>query len=844
MLGPEVLAAGLWAVMALLSTWTKAMEWNSVARKTVHYKQLEAERFSRPGIHNYKTLTLDESEGVLFVGAQEAIFALSLSSITKELKPAIFWEAPLEKKLECILKGKNNKTECFNYIRFLQSYNASHMYTCGTYAFQPKCTYIELSSFTLDRFSLEDGKGKCPYDPSKGHSGLIVDGALYSATLNNFLGTEPVILRNLGQHHAMKSEYLASWFNEPNFVGSAYVQESVGSATGDDDKIYFFFSERAVEYDCYAEQAVARVARVCKGDVGGARTLQKKWTSFLKARMICSVPEHQLHFNRVQAMYTLSGNTWRDTQFFGVFQACCGEVSMSAICQYTIEDVQKVFEGPYKEYREQDQKWAQYSDQVPNPRPGACITDWHRENGFHSSLELPDSTLNFAKKHPLMDGYVLPRQHKPLLVKKEANFTQLVVDRVRGLSGEPYDVLFIGTENGWLYKAVNLGSRVHVVEELQLFEHSHPIESLTISHKKKLLFAGSYSQVVQLSVADCSKYHSCNDCILAKDPYCAWNRNASRCMQVNEHDRSLLIQDVMSSDTALCNDPVQKTVRITPKNITVGMGTTVLLPCRLPSNLALARWTFNGKELTPERDAILADSVLYDSTLKVLLILEADIGHSGSYSCSSEEQGMWLVTEGYYLSVVASLPLTLEASAPLENLGLMWMVVIALGAVCLVLFLLVLYLRQKLKNELEKSSKSIESTLVYPVELPKEPKSPDFIPSTMSDSDEKLWDPASYYYSDGSLKIVPGHAVCQNGGSSPSPTSNGIPGQPIPTTALHSPNRINLGNIRGSNSNGYIRLNLGIAEERPDYSDVTEELRWKLKQRQALPDSNPEESSV
>eukprot|EP00061_Rhincodon_typus_P014185 g41054.t1 len=36
---------------------------------------------------------------------------------------------------------------------------------------------------------------------------------------------------------------------------------------GDDDKIYFFFSERAVEYDCYKEQVVARVARVCKSMV-------------------------------------------------------------------------------------------------------------------------------------------------------------------------------------------------------------------------------------------------------------------------------------------------------------------------------------------------------------------------------------------------------------------------------------------------------------------------------------------------------------------------------------------------------------------------------------------------
>ncbi|NWU73879.1 SEM4C protein, partial [Pterocles burchelli] len=294
------------------------------------------------------------------------------------------------------------QTDCFNYVRFLQSYNSSHLYACGTYAFQPKCTYIELSGFTLDQVAFEDGKGKCPYDPTKGHTGLIVDGELYSATFNNFLGTEPVILRNLGPHYSMKTEYLTSWLNgrgggthgdtagtppspalrycplctpfssaEPHFVASAYVQESAASSTGDDDKVYFFFSERAVEYDCYAEQVVARVARVCKGDVGGARTLQKKWTTFLKARLVCSAPEQQLHFNRLQAVFTLPGGDWQDTTFFGVFQAHWGDVDVSAICRYHILEVKKAFEGPYKEYREQAQKWGRYSDEVPSPRPGA-----------------------------------------------------------------------------------------------------------------------------------------------------------------------------------------------------------------------------------------------------------------------------------------------------------------------------------------------------------------------------------------------------------------------------------------------------------------------------------------
>lgn len=44
---------------------------------------------------------------------------------------------------------------------------------------------------------------------------------------------------------------------------------------------------------------------------------------------------------------------------------------VSAVCQYDLKTVQQAFDGPYKEYQEQAQKWGRYSDPVPSPRPGA-----------------------------------------------------------------------------------------------------------------------------------------------------------------------------------------------------------------------------------------------------------------------------------------------------------------------------------------------------------------------------------------------------------------------------------------------------------------------------------------
>lgn len=47
---------------------------------------------------------------------------------------------------------------------------------------------------------------------------------------------------------------------------------------------------------------------------------------------------------------------------------------MSAVCQYQIGDVKKVFEGSYKEYREASQRWGRYTGPVFSPRPGSVRT--------------------------------------------------------------------------------------------------------------------------------------------------------------------------------------------------------------------------------------------------------------------------------------------------------------------------------------------------------------------------------------------------------------------------------------------------------------------------------------
>lgn len=119
-----------------------ATDLDATPRMTVTFDELSGvRRFSGHSL-NYTTLLLEDERGVLYVGARGAVFALNASNVADGSHRMIHWEASPEKQLDCLQKGKNNKTECFNHVRFLQRLNTTHLYACGTYAFHPLCASI------------------------------------------------------------------------------------------------------------------------------------------------------------------------------------------------------------------------------------------------------------------------------------------------------------------------------------------------------------------------------------------------------------------------------------------------------------------------------------------------------------------------------------------------------------------------------------------------------------------------------------------------------------------------------------------------------------------------------
>ncbi|XP_039097440.1 semaphorin-4D isoform X2 [Hyaena hyaena] len=535
-----------------------AVAFAPVPRITWEHREVWLEKFHEPGIFNYSVLLLSEDKSTLYVGAREAVFALNARNVSEKWHEA-YWKVSEDKKAKCAEKGKSRQTECLNYIRVLQPLSASVLYVCGTNAFQPACDYLNLTSFQFLGRN-EDGKGRCPFDPAQSYSSVMVDGELYSGTSYNFLGSEPIISRN-SSHSPLRTEYAIPWLNEPNFVFADVVRESPDGVDSGDDRVYFFFTEVSVEYEFVFKLMIPRVARVCKGDQGGLRILQKKWTSFLKARLICSRPDSNLIFNVLQAVFVLRSPDLKEPVFYGVFTPQLNNVGLSAVCAYNLSTAEAVFShGKYMQSATVEQshtKWVRYNGAVPTPRPGACINREARAANFSSSLSLPDKTLQFVKDHPLMDGSVTPIDNRPRLIKTYVNYTQIVVDRTQALDGTFYDVMFISTDRGALHKAVNLENDVHIIEETQLFQDFEPVQTLLLNSEKggRFVYAGSSSGVVQAPVAFCGKHGTCEDCVLARDPYCAWSRAVAACVTLHLHQMDVLTRTLiqeLSGDASAC----------------------------------------------------------------------------------------------------------------------------------------------------------------------------------------------------------------------------------------------------------------------------------------------------
>lgn len=154
---------------------------------------------------------------------------------------------------------------------------------CGTNAFKPTCRYYDsdLKNHTAE-FS---GLGYSPFDPLHPSTSVLHDGSVYAGTVADFGGTDALIYRSPQRTEQNDLKHL----NSPSFVSSM----SYG------DFAFFFFREFAIEHSNCGKAIFSRVARICRHD-RGSRKHKDRFTTFLKARLNCSVPgEFPFYFDHI-----------------------------------------------------------------------------------------------------------------------------------------------------------------------------------------------------------------------------------------------------------------------------------------------------------------------------------------------------------------------------------------------------------------------------------------------------------------------------------------------------------------------------------------------------------------
>ncbi|XP_015260421.1 PREDICTED: semaphorin-4B-like [Cyprinodon variegatus] len=539
--------------------------------------------FSLPDVSNTTTLLLSNDASTLYVGARNAILSLDVSqSDVIQLNKQVTW-SPSEAEMEsCAGKGKNRQ--------FIKKTTSSFFHIV-THWFD----WVKLPFFLSSA-------------PSVGFS-LSADEELFTASTTDFKGRTPQISRFLSKDGRpdVNLDSSVSRLEEPTFVSS--------SLDPAEKKLHIFFNEVGKEFNFVRQLQIPRVAQVCKDDVGGQRTLQKKWTSFAKSSLLCQLPK-QLPFNILEDIFTLQppeGADTSETLFYGVFSSQWSIRPESAVCIFKLTDIRKAFSGSFKTLEKETYqlKLSQRRDYL-----GKC--------GLSNAS---DAELSEVKKSFLTNEDVHPAEK--VLVFPEQKYSRMVVMTTQAANGKQFNILFLLTESGFLHKVVSLDQGPRVIEEIQVFKEPQQVKSMIISSSKRVLYVGTSEGVTAVPVARCSVYRSCSQCLLARDPLCGWSQTRRTCTALDGSSTDIIQKvegDIVGTECQPSDEHVMK------QEVVVRLNELVKLDCPKPSNLATLSWSFSGTRALPsEFPQMRADGSL---------MFFASPMRFGGYRCQAKEDGL------------------------------------------------------------------------------------------------------------------------------------------------------------------------------------------------------------
>ncbi|XP_046350872.1 semaphorin-2A-like [Haliotis rufescens] len=558
----------------------------------------------------YRYIMVDTLSQSLLVGAMNRIYGLSLTNVTDKASVRKKDLSPNRADVgRCKIQGKKELPDCQNHIRFIARNTSSSntLYVCGTGSYNPTSYQLSVPVNDFLVLSHSSGIGMCPYDPFDNATALFVEESnpgdipgQYSGTVTDFIKADPILFRPDLYHRngTMAVGYVRTqrndpkWLNEPQFVGSF----DVGN------QVYFFFREVALEYTNCGKKIYSRVAKVCKNDKGGKAVLNHVWTSYLKARLNCSIPgEYPYYFDEIQDVYSVDGQT-----FYGLFTTNVNGLTASAICAFTVHQIERAFNGPFKDQTNSKSNWLPVPEvEVPDPRPGNCSVD--------DTRSLPDTVINFIKSHPLMDQAVAHQYGRPIFYKGNCLMQRLAV--ASNVSGHGELVFYTASNTGLVYKIFAWPSEsTHKAPHSILSTIFKPFESVRPVWSMKLhgkyVYLGTDISVTQLKIEICQKYMKVDQCLY--DPYCGWDRDAGICRSGSTYRKLVTYRHIdrtMAWEAAI-EDALGQPL-YNSKSIWKATGSSLTLRVEYKLNIeGLVTWTKNGSHVQSDRHILAHDNSL------------------------------------------------------------------------------------------------------------------------------------------------------------------------------------------------------------------------------------------
>ncbi|XP_038556559.1 semaphorin-7A-like [Micropterus salmoides] len=570
--------------------------------------------FPLPGHHAPVQIVLEEKPHTVTSVGHKHLISFNLQNPQ---------QTPVERK---VLWKECSREHCdYNISVVHKREEANQVFVCGTDGRETLCCDMNLSEQSptcipseklgkieesIREFIIQEGEHSALVE-SAGSADLYIT---YSGS-NDFVGIHKFGANKVGPANNNNKEQ--------HYVGLVVSRQKPKPLQ---DKVYAFYKEKNKEASLDSEMWLPFVTQICMADTGGPKNnLQFSWTSQLNARLFCGDPTSRQHFSELVDVATVHAQEWQDTTVYALFR---NEWGMSAVCVYTIRDIDNIFRTSAFKGDSED-------------RSRECVQD---------STKITADTLRKIKKTLEMEKWISPVGNSGPLLFNYHSYTRIYAHTSQNKSNDHPPVLFLSLNNGGVHKVTQNKTSTFVNAEYRPFNHTTHILSIILHPSSRNLYVNSRSELVQLDVANCAQYgDNCEQCVLARDPYCGWNSISCTLATTNT------LQDVAQGNHTIClSVSSQQPVRSPDTHADEAKGSIKLrsqskyfLECPVSSHHA--QYTWHHLKSSPNSESSTSCNLMEERCLHLIDSMGPE--QVGTYKCVSEEMGYSRVLAQYQIQL-------------------------------------------------------------------------------------------------------------------------------------------------------------------------------------------------